>query len=187
MPGEAEARGRATLEQAYDRYTPRIKAGGEFYKGDLKGILSKGDWAALRDATAEPPKRTKEDKAKADGGIAERAAKAGGFSDARVLTACDLYAATFSDNTISAKTTSMKAQVEIMRKVVQEMNKSAKIALGEEKADGGLFGIGGKKPSANDLMQNVRKLYVEGGNAYNQYIFDANEGLPVTLEKLPYL
>ena len=186
-PEIAEARGRATLEQAFDRYTPRIVAGGEFYTKDLKAILSKGDFAALRDATAEPPKRSKEDKAKADGGIADRAAKAGGFSDARVLTACDLFAATFSDNSISAKTKAMKEQVEIMRRVVKEMNTSAKIALGEEKSEGGLFGLGAKKPSQTELLQNVRKLYVEGGNAYNQYIYDANDGLPVTLQKLPYL
>ena len=186
-PDVVEARGRATLEQAYDRYAPRIIAGGEFYTKDLKAILGQGDFVALRDATAEPPKRTKEDKSKVDGGIAQRAAKAGNFSDARVLTACDLFAATFSDNSISTKTKAMKDQVEIMRKVVKEMNTSAKLALGEEKAGGGVFGLGAKKPSPTELLQNCRKLYVEGGNAYNQYIYSANEGLPVTLSKFPYL
>jgi hypothetical protein len=30
-------------------------------------------------------------------------------------------------------------------------------------------------------------LYLKGGNAFNQYIFIANDGLPVQLAKLPFL
>lgn len=150
---------------------------GEFYSKDLKAIIAKNDWEGLKAATAEPPKRTKADKAKPDGGIAERAAKAGGFSDARVLTACDLFAAGFSDNSISAKTKAMKAEVDVMRNVVEEMNLSARIALGETKPEGGLFGMGGKKPSVQELAQNVRKLYIDGGNGKSTcilflYIYD---------------
>jgi len=186
-PSISSARGRATLKESYDRYVPRIVTGGEFYSKDLKAIIAKNDWEGLKAATAEPPKRTKEDKAKPDGGIAERAAKAGGFSDARVLTACDLFAAGFSDNSISAKTKAMKAEVDVMRNVIEEMNLSARIALGETKPEGGLFGMGGKKPSVQELAQNVRKLYIDGGNAYNKYVYEANEALPVTIDRMPYL
>ena len=181
------ARGRATLEQAYDRYTPRIVDGGQFYKKDLYGAIAKGDWRGIETATAEPPKKSKEDRTLQDGGVAKRAAQAGGFSNARVLTAMDLYAGTFSDSSITQKTKTMKAEVETLREVVEGMNKAAKIALGEESAGGGLFGIGGKKPSASELGKQVQELYMKGGNAYNAYIFAANEGLPVQLNKLPFL
>lgn len=33
-----QARGFATLEQAYERYTPRIKKGGEFYAKDFRQL-----------------------------------------------------------------------------------------------------------------------------------------------------
>lgn len=183
----AYARGRATLEQSYDRYTPRILDGGKFYKSELYGAVAKGDWKGILAATAEPPKKSKEDRTLQDGGVAKRAAQAGGFSNARVLTAMDLYAGTFSDSSISPKTKTMKAEVENLRQVVDGMNKAAKIALGEESAGGGLFGIGGKKPSSSELAKEVQALYVKGGNAYNAYIFAANDGLPVQLNKLPFL
>ena len=183
----AYARGRATLEQAYDRYTPRIIDGGKFYKGELYGAISKGNWKAIQAATAEPPKKSKEDRALQDGGVAKRAALAGGFSNARVLSAMDLYAGTFSDSSITQKTKAMKAEVETLREVVDGMNKAAKIALGEESAGGGLFGIGSKKPSTSELSKQVQELYIKGGNAYNAYVFAANEGLPVQLTKLPFL
>lgn len=138
-------------------------------------------------ATAEPPERTKADKSKPDGGIAERAAKAGGFSDARVIAAADLWAASFSDNSISPKTKKMKEQTEIMKEVVAGMNTAAKLALGEEKAGGGFFGLGAKAPSQVELAKQVRELYIKGGNAYNQYVFISNDELPVQLKKLPYL
>ncbi len=51
----AYARGRATLEAAYDRYSPRIVEGGKFYKGQVFGAISKGDWKFIESATAEPP------------------------------------------------------------------------------------------------------------------------------------
>eukprot|EP00591_Stephanopyxis_turris_P005748 CAMPEP_0195512154 /NCGR_PEP_ID=MMETSP0794_2-20130614/4212_1 /TAXON_ID=515487 /ORGANISM="Stephanopyxis turris, Strain CCMP 815" /LENGTH=227 /DNA_ID=CAMNT_0040639877 /DNA_START=196 /DNA_END=879 /DNA_ORIENTATION=+ len=186
-PDPASARGRATLEQAYDRYTPRILAGRDFFSKDLRNAIAGSDWKAIKAATSDPPKKTKADRVKPDGGVSERAAQAGGFSDARVITACELYAATFSDNSVSEKTKKMKVETEGLRTVVQGMNLAARQALGEEKAAGGLFGIGAKKPTEAELQQTVRKLYVEGGNYWNQYIFYANEGLPITLTKLPYL
>ena len=50
-----------------------------------------------------------------------------------------------------------------------------------------MFGLGAKKPSKEELAQKMRQLYVEGGTAYNKYIFAANEELPIQLDKLPYL
>ena len=58
-------------------------------------------------------------RALADGGVAARAAQAGDFSDAKVLTAMDLLASQFSDNSISPKTKAMRAEVETLREVVQ--------------------------------------------------------------------
>ena len=186
-PSPSFARGRATLEAAYDRYTPRIVAGGQFYAQDFKKMIEKNDFKAIIAATAEPPKKSKADRSKIDGGVSERAAQAGGFSDARVLTAADLYAGAFSDNSISPKTKAMRKSVEKMREVVAGINAAAREASGEESGGGGLFGLGSKKASPKELAVTIRKLYLEGGQAYNQYIFDANDDLPVQLKKLPYL
>jgi hypothetical protein len=98
-----------------------------------------------------------------------------------------LFAASFSDNSISAKTKKMKTQTAILTEVVEEMNYTAKLALGEVKPSGGVFGIGAKPPSQSELTKKVRELYVTGGNAWNQYIYAANDELPVQLKKLPYL
>jgi len=119
--------------------------------------------------------------------VAERAAKAGGFSDARVLVAAELFASTFSDSSITTKTKAMQSEVEKMRDVVKGINSAAKIALGEEKPGGGLFGFGANVPSQAELAQQVRDLYVKGGTAFNQYAYYANEGLPIQLNKIPYL
>jgi hypothetical protein len=51
------ARGRATLEFAYDKYTPRITAGGTFYKNKLKTLIVNNDFAGIKKALAEPPKK----------------------------------------------------------------------------------------------------------------------------------
>jgi hypothetical protein len=183
----ANARGRATLEAAYERYTPRIIEGGKFFKVQLYGAVAKGDWKAIETATAEPPKKSKEDRALPDGGIAKRAAQAGGFSESRVLSAMDLFASTFSESSISPKTRAMQEEVAKLREVVQGLNKVARIAQGEEKAGGGFFGVGSKKPSNAELAAEVKDLYMKGGNAFNQYVFAANDGLPVQLNKLPFL
>lgn len=83
----AFARGRATLEQAVQKYAPRIRSGGAFYASDLKSMVAKNDWTGIKEALQEPPKRKKEDLVKSDSGVAARARQAGGFSDARVLVA----------------------------------------------------------------------------------------------------
>jgi len=183
----AHSRGRATLEQSYDRYSPRVLDGGKFYTKELRKAIEKSDWASIKAATQEPGKRTKADFSKVDGGVAERAAQAGGFSNARVLTAADLWASSFSDNSVTTKTKQMKAQVEELREVVNGMSSLAKIALGEEKPSGTFMGIGTKAKSKTELAKEVKDLYVKGGNAWNQYAFLSNEGLPVQLKKLPYL
>eukprot|EP00558_Chaetoceros_sp_UNC1202_P002735 CAMPEP_0197247332 /NCGR_PEP_ID=MMETSP1429-20130617/28805_1 /TAXON_ID=49237 /ORGANISM="Chaetoceros sp., Strain UNC1202" /LENGTH=252 /DNA_ID=CAMNT_0042708219 /DNA_START=76 /DNA_END=834 /DNA_ORIENTATION=+ len=183
----AEARGRATLELQYDRYYPRLETGGKFYANDLKVAIERSDWAAIKAATSDPPKRSKADKAKVDGGVAERASQAGGFSNARVVAAADLWAASFSDNSISPKTKKMKEQTAILAEVVEGMNTAAKLALGEEKASGGFLGFGAKAPSQAELAKEVRELYMKGGNAYNQYVFLSNDELPIQLKRLPYL
>ena len=81
----------------------------------------------------------------------------------------------------------MKEQTAILEEVVEGMNKAAKIALGEEKSGGGFLGFGAKAPSQNELAKEVRELYMKGGNAWNQYVFLANDDLPVQLKRLPYL
>jgi len=183
----AFARGRATLEQAYDRYSQRILDGGSFYKGKLKTLIAKDDWSGIKNALIEPPKKSKEDRSKIDGGIAERAAMAGQFSDSRVLVALDLLAAQFSDNSISPKTKAMKKEVEQLRSVVSEMGSISRQALGEEGSGGGFLGLGKKQASKSILSKRTKELYIIGGNSWNKYMFLANEGLPSTLPKLPYL
>jgi hypothetical protein len=186
-PQPASARGRATLEQAYDRYTPRILAGGEFYKSKLKSLIAKDDWEGIKFALQEPPKKQKSDRSKQDGGVSERAAQAGQFSDARVITALDLFAATFSDNSVSPKTKAMQKEVAELRSVVEGMKSIARQATGEESGGGGLFGIGKKQPSKSELSNKMKELYIVGGTSWNRYVFAANDGLPVALKKLPYL
>lgn len=186
LPQTAEARGRATLEQTYDRYTPRIIAGGAFFASDLRKLVEKNDWEGLYAATSEPPGKTKADRSKPDGGAADRAAQAGGFSDSRVLVAADLLAAAFSDSSISAKTRTMQGEVAVMREVVQGINAAAREALGKDGSGGGFFGFGAKKSQA-ELSKTVRDLYVKGGTSYNQYVFLVNAELPLSLAKLPYL
>ena len=183
----ANARGRATLEQAYERYSPRILDGGSFYKGKLKSMIAKDDWTGIRDALVEPPKKSKKDRSKIDGGISERAALAGSFSDSRVLVALDLLASQFSDNSISPKTRDMKKEVDQLRAVVNEMGSISRQALGEENAGGGFFGMGAKKPTKSELSKRMKELYIIGGTSWNKYAYLANEGLPIQVLKLPYL
>lgn len=119
--------------------------------------------------------------------MAERAAQAGQFSDARVIVAMDLFASQFSDNSISPKTKAMKKEVDELRSIVQTMDSLARQALGEESAGGGFFGFGKKQPSKAEISQKLKELYIAGGSAWNRYVFATNDGLPVTLNKLPYL
>lgn len=182
----AYARGRATLEKAYERYVPRIEAGGAFYGTDFRKLVERSDWAGIKNALQEPPERKKEDLTKPDSGVAERARQAGQFSDARVVVAMDLFAGSFSDNTISAKTKKMKDAVEKLRASVEGMQSTARQALGEEKP-GGLFGFGAKKPTEAELTKSLRQYYVQGGNAYNEFIYAANEELALKFDRLPFV
>jgi hypothetical protein len=72
QPQPALATGRATLDQSYQRYAPRIRAGGEFYGGEFKQLVVKSDWAGIKNALAEIPSRSKQDLQKVDSGVAER-------------------------------------------------------------------------------------------------------------------
>uniref|UniRef100_A0A7S3P3R4 PS II complex 12 kDa extrinsic protein n=1 Tax=Amphora coffeiformis TaxID=265554 RepID=A0A7S3P3R4_9STRA len=83
----AFATGRATLDQTFERYAPRIRAGGEFYQGEFKQMVAKGDFRAIKEATEGVPPKRKEDLQKIDAGVAARARSAGQFSEDRVLTA----------------------------------------------------------------------------------------------------
>ena len=180
------ARGRATLEVAYRKFTPRIVAGGEFYQKEMKQFVGSSNFEAIQNAVREPPSRAKDDLRKPDSGVAERARQAGEFSNARVLAAADLYASAFSESSISAKTKKMQSAVAKLRNVVDEMESVCKQALGQEQS-GGLFGIGAKKVDKNELSKRLRQLYVEGGNAYNEYVLAANTDLALQFDKLPYL
>jgi hypothetical protein len=185
-PEPAYARGRATLEKSYQRYSPRIIAGGVFYGGDLRQLVEKNDWAGLKNALQEPPERTKEDLNKPDAGVAARARQAGGFSDARVLVAADLFAAAFSDSAVSNKTRKMQGAVERLRDAVQGLQTVARQGLGEE-TSGGLFGMGGKKLSPTELATSAREYYVAGGTAWNEYVYDANDELALVFDRFPYI
>ena len=182
----ASARGRATLEVAYRKFTPRVIAGGEFYQKDMKQYVASANFEAIQNALQEPPSRVKDDLRKPDSGVAERARKAGEFSDARVLAAADLYASAFSESSISMKTKKMQTAVAKLRNVVNEMESICKQGLGQEQS-GGIFGIGAKKVDKNELSKRLRQLYVEGGNAYNEYVLAANTDLAMQFDKLPYV
>jgi hypothetical protein len=72
QPQPALATGRATLDQSYQRYAPRIRAGGDFYGGELKQLVLKSDWTGIKNALQQIPDRTKQDLQKVDSGVAER-------------------------------------------------------------------------------------------------------------------
>ena len=67
------------------------------------------------------------------------------------------------------------------------MSSICRQALGEETSGGGFFGMGKKQASKKELSNRMKELYLKGGNAWNQYAFVANEGIPKTLQQLPYL
>ena len=105
-----------------------------------------------------------------------------------VIVTADLFASAFSrQNAITTKTKKMKEAVEKMRGVVNDMQSVAKQALGEETSGGGLFGFGAKKLSEGEAKQKIRELYVAGGNAWNEYIYYANEDLALQFDRLEYV
>jgi hypothetical protein len=224
-PRPAMARGRATLEQAYERYGPRIKTGGSFYQTELKGLIAQSDWKGIANALQEPPSRIKSDLQKVDAGVAERgsfcfhfhhgrwlmyltalgsqklnlpffllpsiitARQAGAFSDARVLVAAELLAGAFSDNSISEKTKKMQVAIAKVRTVVKELQAISTQALtgGETSGGGGLFGMGAKKTDPAALAKQAKTLYVEGGNAWNEYVAAANDSLALKFDRFSYI
>jgi hypothetical protein len=115
------------------------------------------------------------------------ARQAGQFSNERVLVAAELFASAFTaQNAITPKAKKMKAAVEKLREIIGEMQSVTRQALGEEKS-GGLFGLGAKKPSQEELAKQIRQLYVEGGNAWNEYVFAANENLALQYDKFNFV
>ena len=81
----------------------------------------------------------------------------------------------------------MKGAVEKLRGIVSEMQSVTRQALGDEKSGGGLFGLGAKQPSQAELSNSIRQLYVLGGNAWNEYIFAANENLALQYDKFNFV
>lgn len=183
----ALARGRATLEKTYERYAPRVRAGSAFYGTELRSMVAKDDWNGIKLALAEPPSRTAKDLTKSDAGVSARAKMAGGFSDARVLVAADLFAAAFSESSISEKTKKMQSLVAKEREIIKEMQIVARQALGEESSGGGFFGFGGKKPDKVELSKKMKELYVAGGNTWNEYIKAANDNLALQFDRFDYV
>ena len=185
-PEVAHARGRATFEQTYRKFYPRIRDGGVFYNTELKQLVAAADFAGVRNALREPPPRQQEDLTKPDSGVAARARQAGKFSDARVLVAADLLASAFSESSISPKTKKMQAAVMKMRAVVEEMESVSQQALGES-GGGGLFGFGAKPVDKSALAKQLKALYIQGGNAYNEYVLAANDNLALQFDKLSFI
>ena len=81
----------------------------------------------------------------------------------------------------------MKEAVEKVRVVVNEMQSVAKQGLGEETAGGGFFGFGAKKVSEGELKQKIKELYVVGGNAWNEYVYAANEDLALQFDRFEFI
>jgi hypothetical protein len=99
----------------------------------------------------------------------------------------DLYASGFSSqNSFSPKTKKMKGAVEKLRGVTKDMLDVARQGLGEG-SGGGFFGLGAKKPSEAELKKKIRDLYVEGGNAWNEYVLAANDELALKFDRFEYI
>ena len=80
----------------------------------------------------------------------------------------------------------MQAKVAKMRTVVESMQSVSRQALGEE-GGGGFFGLGAKKPNESELAKQMRQLYVEGGNTWNEYVALANDELPLQFDRFEYI
>lgn len=79
----------------------------------------------------------------------------------------------------------MKGSVDKVRETVEAMQVTARQGMGE--ASGGLFGMGAKKIPKAELSMTMKKLYVQGGSAWNEYVFAANENLPLQYDRLEYI
>jgi hypothetical protein len=104
-----------------------------------------------------------------------------------VLVAAELLAGAFSDNSISDKTRKMNTAIGKVRTVIKELQLiSAQAMTGEEKS-GGLFGLGAKKADPAALAKQAKMLYVEGGNAWNEYVAAANDSLALKFDRFSYI
>jgi hypothetical protein len=104
-----------------------------------------------------------------------------------VLVAAELLAGAFSDNSISDKTRKMNTAIGKVRTVIKELQLiSAQAMTGEEKS-GGLFGLGAKKADPVALAKQAKMLYVEGGNAWNEYVAAANDSLALKFDRFSYI
>mmetsp|Transcript_14974 Transcript_14974/g.30873 ORF Transcript_14974/g.30873 Transcript_14974/m.30873 type:complete len:81 (-) Transcript_14974:295-537(-) len=79
----------------------------------------------------------------------------------------------------------MKAAIDKVRTTIAEMDQVTKRALGED--TGGLFGFGKKKASEAELAKEMRTLYAQGGTAWNEYVFLANENLALQFDRFEYV
>ena len=138
-PQAASAKGRATQKPNFLRYGPRIKTLGGLLESDIDKMISSGDWAGLEAACVGEAKK------KGD--------KVGPFYSG--VTAMELWGNTYSDQVVSSKTKAMLAEAEIVSQAREFLANLACKGNGTcLKAEGGLFGFGGKappKPSDREL------------------------------------
>ena len=56
-----------------------------------------------------------------------------------------------------------------------------------QKAGGLLFGLGAKKVDKNECAKKLRELYVQGGNAWNEFILASNDNLPLQFDRFDFV
>lgn len=81
----------------------------------------------------------------------------------------------------------MQAALVKVRGVVKELQVLSKQAISGEEKSGGLFGLGAKKADPTALAKQAKSLYVEGGNAWNEYVAAANESLALKFDRFSYI
>ena len=79
----------------------------------------------------------------------------------------------------------MRQAVETLRATIEAMDLTARQGMGE--TSGGVFGLGAKKVPQAELSLTMKKLYVQGGNAWNEYVYAANENMPLQYDRLEYI
>jgi len=136
--------------------------------GTFQGYVKSGDFASMK-ADTDPKK--------------------GVFTS--FMTACDLWAASYSDANPSPKTVAMLDDVNKLREFQAEVYSIARRGLGEEvKTTGGLFGVGGKAepaPTPAEAKVELLAAYEKAKVAYNDYCVINNEGRPFEIDELSEL
>jgi len=94
LPSEAFARGRGTQPAVFQRYQGRITSYGTFLKSELPKIIEAADWNALKEAVAADTKTKK--------------GKIGKLYNGE--SAMSLWAATYSETSITDKTKAMQGK-----------------------------------------------------------------------------